>query len=172
MPLKPSPRSHTLQATCGTLLSNEYKLHTHQRIPLSSQQPKAALKQEAQRDSLKLGSQRLPLKLGSKATAETRERNSRKSSLLLLVFSRRHSRIILEVFAEETLVAEIHDLRHLLDRIVRVAQQRLDFVDNHCRNPSAGTAAAYIFHHLREIFRRETNSVSYTHLTLPTTRDV
>ena len=44
MPLKPSPRSHTLQATCGTLLSYEYKLHTLQRIRLSSQQPQAALK--------------------------------------------------------------------------------------------------------------------------------
>ena len=72
MPLKPSPRSHTLQATCGTLLSNEYKLHTLLRIPLSSQQPQAALKQEARRDSLKLGSRRLPLKLGSEATVETK----------------------------------------------------------------------------------------------------
>ena len=39
---------------------------------LSSQQPQAALKQEARRDSLKLGSRRLPLKLGSEATAETK----------------------------------------------------------------------------------------------------
>ena len=39
------------------------------RNRLSSQQPKAALKQEARRDSLKLGSRRLPLNLGSAATA-------------------------------------------------------------------------------------------------------
>ena len=39
---------------------------------LSSQQPQAALKQEARRDSLKLGSRRLPLKLGCKAAVETK----------------------------------------------------------------------------------------------------
>ena len=50
------------------------------RIRLSSQQPQAALKQEARRDSLKLGSRRLPLKLGSEATVETKVAQRPKES--------------------------------------------------------------------------------------------
>ena len=53
------------QSKCGTFSSRlDYPR-------LSSQQPQAALKQEARRDSLKLGSRRLPLKL------ETRGRSPR-----------------------------------------------------------------------------------------------
>ena len=37
---------------------------------LSSQQPQAALKQEARRDSLKLGSRRLPLKLETRSRSD------------------------------------------------------------------------------------------------------
>ena len=59
---------------CIEGMRNEGKLKIQRiqiRPRLSSQQPQAALKQEARRDSLKLGSRRLPLKL------ETRGRSDR-----------------------------------------------------------------------------------------------